>query len=340
MYLLEALLALLIILTCAEIFTNGLEVFGEKLSLSQAVVGSILAAVGTALPETIIPLVAILLYRGESGTQIGIGAILGAPFMLITAGFFLISLGATIGYFSKRRAYKINLEPHTFKRDFIFFLISYSVGIFLPLLFPHNLKLHYLIAFFLLLNYLIYLLLTFRAHSLEIEAYKDLYLERPFQWIKLKLSKRGLIFLAFVQSIIALIIMVKGAHLFVHSLEKLSVTLGLSPLLFALIVAPLATELPEKFNSFIWILRGKDVLALGNMTGAMVFQATFPVSVGLIFTPWKIEGLALISALIALFLAFFYLLFLIKYKEIPPYLLLLSGGFYIFYIIIVLSYLF
>jgi cation:H+ antiporter len=99
------ILSLFVILVCAEAFTNGVEVFGERLSLSQAVVGSILAAVGTALPETIIPLVAILLYKGEGGSQIGVGAILGAPFMLATIGMCMVGLGASDKLFTKKKKF-------------------------------------------------------------------------------------------------------------------------------------------------------------------------------------------------------------------------------------------
>ncbi len=336
MAILEALVALLIILLCAEIFTNGVEVFGEKLSLSQAVVGSILAAVGTALPETIIPLVAILLYKGQAGSHIGIGAILGAPFMLITAGLFIAGIGVWIGYLQRKRELKIYLEEKTFKRDFFFFLLSYSTAIFIPLILPNTRTLHYLVALVLLINYCLYLFLTFKSESLEIEAYKDLYFEKPLLWLQIKASKGVIIFLALLQSISAVVIMVKGAHLFVHAIEILSHKWGISPLLFALIVAPIATELPEKFNSLLWTLRGKDVLALGNMTGAMVFQSTFPVSVGLLFTEWKIEGFALISALIALSLGSFYFLVIKIFRKIHPALLLLSGLCYIFYILAVI----
>ena len=59
----------------------------------------------------------------------------------------------------------------------------------------------------------------------------------------------------------------------------------MSQVLLALVVAPIATELPEKFNSIIWIRQGKDTLAMGNITGAMVFQSAIPVSVALIFAP-------------------------------------------------------
>ena len=75
---------LALILLAAEFFTNGVEWLGKKLNLSEGAVGSVLAAVGTALPESIIPIIAILFSPDASSHEIGIGAILGAPFMLAT----------------------------------------------------------------------------------------------------------------------------------------------------------------------------------------------------------------------------------------------------------------
>src|SRR6266496_2427446 len=72
---------LAIILLGAAVFTNGLEWFGKKLNLTDGAVGSIFAAVGTALPETLVPIVAIIFGSKEAGHAIGIGAIIGAPFM-------------------------------------------------------------------------------------------------------------------------------------------------------------------------------------------------------------------------------------------------------------------
>jgi cation:H+ antiporter len=339
MELLFLLLSLIIILICAELFTNGVEVFGENFSLSQAVVGSILAAVGTALPETIIPLVAILLYKGEGGSHIGVGAILGAPFMLTTAGLFLVGLGVFLSYISKKREkFELYLEPETFSRDFSFFLFSYSLAIFFPLIFPNTRLLHYIIAILLLLNYLIYLFFTFRAESLEVESSKELYFAKLISFARnYKENKTFIVFLATFQIIMALLVMIKGAHLFVENLEILSKTWGIDPLIFSLLIAPVATELPEKSNSLLWSLRKKDTLALGNMTGAMVFQSTFPVSVGLLFTSWEIKGLALVSAIIALILGAFYLLFLKIFKKLPPHILLFSGFAYLFYIYLVIK---
>src|SRR5262249_35479319 len=72
-------------------------------------------------------------------------------------------------------------------------------------------------------------------------------------------------------------------------------SIGIEALVLALILAPLATELPEKVNSFFWVREGKDALALGNISGAMVFQSTIPVGIGLIFTDWALDGNAILS---------------------------------------------
>src|SRR6187402_2232246 len=85
--------ALLIILLGAELFTNGIEWFGRKLELAEGAVGSVLAAVGTALPETLIPIIAIAFGTGESSEAVGVGAILGAPFMLSTLAMFVTGVG-------------------------------------------------------------------------------------------------------------------------------------------------------------------------------------------------------------------------------------------------------
>jgi cation:H+ antiporter len=73
----------------------------------------------------------------------------------------------------------------------------------------------------------------------------------------------------------------------VEELKKLAESVGLAPLALSLVLAPLATELPEKLNSVIWIRKGKDALAVGNVTGAMAFQSTVPVAFGLAVTQWN-----------------------------------------------------
>lgn len=322
---------LLLILLSAEVFTNGIEVFGKRLSLSQAVVGSVLAAVGTALPETILPMVAIFLHKGEAGHSIGIGAILGAPFMLATLAFLMIGMTVLISYLLKRRTFTYEAEIPTIKRDIIFFLVMYSMGIFLPML----IKYHIIVAFLLVLGYILYIYTTFKSESGEILHEEKLYIEKFFGKILPITRFKG--FFSFIQVLIALTIMIKGAHGFVEALQHISFRFGFDPLLFALLVAPVATELPEKFNSVTWTFKGRDTLAMGNVTGAMVFQSTFPVSVGIIFTDWNITGYALLSACLAIFAGLIVLGEIHFKKRISPFTLLFSGSFYLIYAILIIN---
>jgi Ca2+/Na+ antiporter len=92
------------------IFTNAVEWFGKKLNLGQGVVGSILAAVGTAMPETIIPIIAILFHHDEKFKEIGIGAIAGAPFMLGTLAFFVTGIAVLIYAAMGKRTIKMNAD--------------------------------------------------------------------------------------------------------------------------------------------------------------------------------------------------------------------------------------
>src|SRR3989304_4392777 len=87
------LTALVIILIGAETFTNALEPRGHRLKIPGGVPGSIFAAVGTALPETMVPVVAILTSAGTQQVreEVGVGAIIGAPLMLSTLTMFLMA---------------------------------------------------------------------------------------------------------------------------------------------------------------------------------------------------------------------------------------------------------
>ena len=106
-----ALLAasLLVILAGAELFTNGIEWIGEGFGLSEGAVGSVLAAVGTALPETLLPLVAILSGH-DTGEEIGIGAILGAPFMLTTLAMVVIAVTVLVTARGGRRSTDLDVR--------------------------------------------------------------------------------------------------------------------------------------------------------------------------------------------------------------------------------------
>jgi cation:H+ antiporter len=257
-------------------------------------VGSVLAAVGTALPETMIPIIAILVVGSEDAGEIGIGAILGAPFLLSTAAFAVTGLG--IITFANRRANgrRVQVNPTVIQRDLGFFLIVYVLAVgssFLPWATPKH-----LLAFVFLGLYGVYLFRTFRNADDVATSGEDL---GDLRFHSL-LGGSGHPPTGFIvaQLVVALAMIIGGAEIFVANLEDLSHRLDVPSLALALIIAPLATEL--QFNSIIWVRQGKDTLAMGNVTGAMVFQSCIPVAVGVGLTDWELSDTALVSAVVAL----------------------------------------
>ncbi len=321
---------LIVILIAAELFTNSVEYVGDKLNLSKNFTGSVLAAVGTALPESILPIIAIIFFKESAGEEIGIGAILGAPFMLATLAFPLVGFTAFVGFLLKKRKLELDLDTNHLRKDMIFFLISYAVAL---LIVPYELKHFPLLAdftaVFLILVYIAYVILTLNSESEEMEDAHHLYL--TFNKFKANLG------LGIFQLIFALIIMVIGAHLFVDGIEKLSHIIGLPPLVFSLLLAPIATELPEKINSVLWILRGKDTLAIGNISGAMVFQSTIPVSIGIFLTNWNIGDLGLISGIFTILAGFIVVILSFFSRRLLTFGLSIGAVFYIIYIGLVLK---
>src|SRR5215216_7498050 len=118
--------AFVIILLGAELFTNGIEWFGRKLELAEGAIGSVLAAVGTALPETMIPIIAILSGGGSDASHgIGVGAILGAPFMLSTLAMFVTGIAVLYAGRKRTRAEDMPVDTRVLAHDMRYFAIAY-----------------------------------------------------------------------------------------------------------------------------------------------------------------------------------------------------------------------
>jgi len=335
--------SLLVILGGAELFTNGVEWIGEGFGLSEGVVGSVLAAVGTALPETILPLVAIV--SGHAGgEEIGIGAILGAPFMLTTLAMFVVGTAVLVFARGGRRSTDLDADPGVLRQDLGYFLCMYALAAGAGLV--HIRALHWALALVLVIGYVFYVRRHLRApgeRELEDEARSEIHPLYLWGWLRrarpslAPWSSASPDWPMFVQTGLSLLLIVGGARMFVSGVNTIAETLGVSHLVFALLVAPVATELPEKFNSVLWVRRGKDTLALGNMTGAMVFQSSFPVTVGLLLTPWHLAHEALVAAVIAL-VAGCVLWMTIRFRRrFSAPLLLLQGAFFAGYVVYVVT---
>jgi len=287
-------LSFAVILAGALLFTNAVEWTGHRMKLGEGAVGSILAAVGTAMPETLIAIVA-LIGGAEGSDQVAIGAIVGAPFLLATLAMGLVGMFAYL--YRERREQGLSLDAHgpTLERDIVFFLLFFAGGLTLAWGAPPALRIPVGIAF--LLSYPLYIRRTLRGGG-EVQDHATLdpliFERRPEH------RTDPALLLCAIQLLVGLGAMVGGAHLFVEELLNIAEDLGVEAVVLALILAPLATELPEKVNSFFWVREGKDSLALGNITGAMVFQSTIPVGIGLVFTDWALGLNASVSVVLGL----------------------------------------
>jgi cation:H+ antiporter len=317
-------LSLIFILLACYIFVNAVECLGRAYNLHQGIIGSILAAVGTALPETIIPIMAIFFSQGKGGHDVGIGAIAGAPFMLATLGFFVTGCSAVVYAALGKRSRRMDVDCRIICKDLTFFLVIYGTAVAATLIYQ-IVWLKVVIACCLLVSYAIYFKLIVSSDSELLENVEDLYLKKLLKVPETK-------FFIFFQLIIALSAIVVSAHFFIVNVQCLSQIIGVSPLILSLIITPIATELPEKLNSIIWVGRGKETLAIGNITGAMVFQSCFPVVFGMIFTPWHLQGMTVVSAVLALLSAFINLLWLKTFKHMNPFMLMSGGVLYLVFI--------
>jgi cation:H+ antiporter len=283
------LISFAIVLAGALLFTNAVEWVGHELKLGEGAVGSVLAAVGTATPETLIAIVA-LLDATKGSEDVAIGAIVGAPFLLATLAMGLVGLFAYLYRARRRQGLELVAHGPTLERDLLTFLAFFLASGLLAWGPPAAVRIPVGIAF--LVAYVLYVRSTLRGGgSVQGEETLDplLFDRRPERRSDPSLG------LCVVQLLVGLGAMVGGAHLFVEQLLSLADNIGVEPLVLALVLAPLATELPEKVNSFFWVREGKDALALGNVSGAMVFQSTIPVGIGLIFTNWSLNGNAVLS---------------------------------------------
>ena len=315
------------------VFTNAIEHLGKACNLNDGAVGSILAAIGTALPETIVPLVAIFgAYLSKTsistGQDIGIGAILGSPFLLSTLAMFVT--GAAVLVFSgmKIRAVSMKTDYKIVFRDLRFFIISYSVAILAG--FVGNYPVKCLIAAFLLTYYLIYVFRTINRSLCEIEGgceLEELYFQRIF--------RKYNIFVIGIQIILAIGALVYFSHVFVLQITYFSHVFHLNPLILSLFLAPVATELPEMFNSVIWSKSAKDTLALGNITGAMVFQSCIPTSIGILLTPWVFNQTSILNIALVFASSLLLLGYLKIKKRVSPAILLACGAFYALYAVLI-----
>ena len=314
--------SVVVTLGACALFTNAIEWLGKRRNLSEGAVGSVLAAIGTTLPETSIPIVAIFFGATREEAEVGLGAILGAPFMLSTLVVPMLALLLLVyARLGKRgRSFRLNYKDITV--DLTCFSLAYMVA--LACAFVPSRPVHMMAAVGLLSLYGYYVKLKFSDDESN----------EPSELGPLLFSKHATTpsyAVITLQALAGLGGLALGAHLFVSAADATAHLLAISPLILALLIAPLATELPEMSNSFLWLYQKKDRLAVGNVTGAMVFQGTVPVSVGLLGTEWTLAPSALVTMVLAVVATGSLLLQAAWSGQWRPWLLMIGAVLYIGY---------
>ncbi|GAB2913224.1 sodium:calcium antiporter [Paraburkholderia jirisanensis] len=277
-----------IYLSC-ETFVNGVERLGQKLKLTQTATGTVLAAFGTALPESVVTFVAVALGGSPAQKEIGVGAAIGGPLTLATVAYAVVGVALLLAAhrIGRARARVVDVDTRRLRRDQLWFLVIFAAKISLGLVvfsFKPLLGVAFLVAYALYC----WKELTAEGDVGQHEALEPLKL-RPHDpdpamgWILL-------------QVLGALAVIFAASHLFVQQIELIGPWLGLSAQLTALLFSPIATELPEIMNAVIWVRQGKERLALANISGAMMIQATIPTAFGLFFTSWQLAAPSLLAA--------------------------------------------
>ncbi len=358
------MLHVVLLLACAgviylacEWFVNGVEWLGVRLRMGPVAVGTILAAAGTALPESVVTLVAVLFGSPQQGPWIGIGAALGGPLVVGTIGYAVLGgmlvwrrrsaradrpvpvragsagpapAGARPGYqdgsgdsgepgAAGDPSVLSRVDGGRLSRDQTWFVVIFAVKVALGL-----------VAFALkpwvgLLFFAAYGVYFWREVSGADEGHSGEDLE------PLKLQPRrarpgtGPVL---IQTLVALVVVFGASQLFVAQLEWAGPALGLPAVVVALLLSPVATELPEIMNTVIWVRQGKAELAAANLSGAMMIQATVPSGIGLLFTPWLFDAPLLLAGAVTL-ACVLYLNWLLRSGRASAARLMAAAGFYL-----------
>jgi cation:H+ antiporter len=263
------------------ILSYGAEHLSEKFGAK--FVGRVLLSIATTLPE-----IAIVIYAAAQGSfGIAIGSGLGSNLLMMTLGLAIMLIIATTRL-SKAPLKQIDVS--TFKNDMIFLILAAIIS-FVLFLDGFN----YFDGFIFLGLFAGYIILSLyemrienkdkisnenmRKNSNNNNNNKELIVEQNISNDtnddKKKFIKAiGTFFLGAIGILF-------GAEPFIHSLEGLSVEYGISAVVLAVIISPIAGEMPEKISMMILARKGAAgaSIAIANVLGSKILNNTLLLAV-------------------------------------------------------------
>ncbi|WP_311969864.1 hypothetical protein [Pseudomonas baltica] len=282
--------AAIIYLSC-EFFVNGIEWCGRHMKLGATAVGTVLAAFGTALPESAVTFTAVAFGTTPEQKDIGVGSAMGGPLVLATIAYAVVGFAL---WLNRRKLARgdtlVRVDRKALANDQLAFLVIFVFKVGLGLV---AFAIKPWLGILFLASYGLYVWREITSADTAPE-------EEELEPLKIRPGNASMGWAA-LQSIIALCVIGAASHIFVSQLEHIGVLFGISPHIVALLLSPVATELPEIMNALIWIKQGKERLALANISGAMMIQATIPSALGLFYTPWLFDTPLFASGVVTAF---------------------------------------
>lgn len=308
--------ALVLLALASDAFTNAVEWLGVIFGLGRSAAGAIVAAVGSSLPETMIAFVALVVLHDLPSREVGIGAVIGAPFMLATLVFCLLGVTAL-----SRKPSHNKLTADLRSTIFGLCLFALTFAVVIGASFAPTATNRIAASAIVLVVYAIYLMYHLRARDVDLD-------EQPPALRFAPRAARPAFALVALQTIVAIVVTILASRWFVGSLTQAAIAGGVSPLLASLILSPIATEIPEAMNVTIWMRRGLDELAMSNVIGAMMFQTSIACALAMLVSPWQLDRTAYAAAVAAFAAVGLVLAAALTARRLSPWLLIACGLLY------------
>jgi cation:H+ antiporter len=240
-------------------------------------VGRTLLSVATTLPE-----IAIVTYAAAAGSYgVAIGAGLGSNLLMMTLGLAIMLLIATTRL---SKAPLKGVDVTTFKLDKIFLLATALIS---AVLFIDGFN--YVDGFIFTGMFGAYLFVALIEMKSESKAKKEERAIEPTHKVvtvnENKSAQSSLLGRPMTKAVLAFAAgtagIFLGAEPFIHSLEGFSVEAGVSVIVLAVIISPIAGEMPEKISMMLLARKGAAgaSIAVANVLGSKILNNTLLLGV-------------------------------------------------------------
>lgn len=244
--------ALVLVIRSSMFAIKYAEALAESFNLSPYTVGFVIAAIISILPETFISLNAAL----AGVPSFGFGMLLGSNVADLTVVVALVALIA-------RRPIKVDAKI---------------------------LKNHIIYPLFLLLP----IVLGLDGHFTRIEGAGLILAGAIFYYLALRDGRNGSDgeyrssnrYRALTLLLLSMATLLLGAHFTVTSATDLALAFGVSPVLIGMLVVGLGTTVPELFFSLRAVKASADSLAIGDILGTVLADATIVVGILAVISPF------------------------------------------------------